>query len=70
MKSENSLSEKAFDLSYLLAEEGCSDKVIEKALDELFKIFRGEKRRAIVKCNGKKLVIEKKRFGLDFYFID
>jgi len=50
-----------------MAEAGCSEKDIEKAISEVLLLFKGNKRRAVIKCsNGVKVAIEKKRFGLEF----
>jgi len=69
MRSQNlsdleKITEKIFDITAELAELECDDKIPE-VVDEVLKIFAGEKQSARIRCrNGVEIYIEKRRFGL------
>ena len=61
------VTERVFDVTSLLAEHGCDDQ-IERAVDEVLKIFAGEKSKTVIRCrNGVRVTLEKTRFGLKTY---
>jgi len=58
------ITEKVFDLSALLAELECEEKIPEM-IDEVLKLFKGDKRSTKIVCrNGTEIYIEKRRFDL------
>lgn len=58
------VTERIFDLSTLLAELECEEKIPDM-IDEVLKLFKGDKRSARIICrNGAEIYIEKRRFDL------
>lgn len=58
--------EQIFDLSYVMVDLGCSADDVEKGIGLILQLLTGEKTRAELRCrNGVKVVLRKKRFGID-----
>lgn len=59
-------TEQIIDLTYELAELGCGEKEMERAIDIVMEIFAGKRDRGTVVCGEAKVIIEKKRNGIGF----
>lgn len=61
------VGEQLFNLSSACEENGCIGKDMEKVLDLAMEIFLGKRTEARYVCrNGKRVVLRKKGFGLEF----
>jgi len=71
MHSEmDTYTEQIIDLTYEMAEYGCGEKEIEKAVDIVMEIFKGKRDRGVVVCDDVKIIIEKKRNGIGFKVLE
>jgi len=63
-------TEQIIDLTYELAELGCTDKEMERAVDLVLEIFKGKRDRGVIACGGVRVIIEKKRNGIGFKVLE
>jgi len=63
-------TEQIVDLTYEMAEAGCGEKEIERAIDVVMEIFQGKRDRGVVVCDDVRVIIEKKRNGIGFKVLE